>query len=191
MGTIVFSENRHAFMIPYEDGEALCNPSTPQEEGAKWVYSLGRLPTDHVVVLGLGAGHHIAALKDIYPHLQITVIERRDNLLQMFRNQYPELWNEIEVVCLDSVSSVTAQAFYQRIVEEHSYVISFRESWGVHCGFYTELFAAATGRSVISLNYHFREIGMNLKSRYNPHPLNLSVSPEVSGFEISQIEEAG
>lgn len=166
MSMITFSENHESCLIAFEDGEPLASLRDPREEGLKWVYSLGAIPTSHVVIVGLGSGFHVAALSELDPELKITVVESRESLTPVFRAQFPELRDRVEVVVVKEASDVLKSDLLQEIIQNRSYVLSFRESWGNQIELLSQTFSHLTGRSVESLKYHFADFGVNIKALY-------------------------
>ncbi len=166
MAMITFSENHEANLISYESGEALVSLRDPSGQALKWVYSLGAMPTGHVIVVGLGSGFHIAALADFDPNLKITVVENRDALLRVFWSQFPELENRVEVISLQAASDIFKTDLFREVLSEAPYVLSFMECWGQQSQFFTEVFAHLSGRSLESIRYHFQEFGINIKAAF-------------------------
>ena len=166
MSMITFSENHESCLVPFEDGEPLASLRDPREEGLKWVYSLGSIPTSHVVVVGLGSGFHVAALSELDPGLKITVVDSREALIPVFRAQFPELKDRVEIVVVKEASEVLKSELLQEIIHNRSYVLSFRECWGSQINLLSQAFSHLTGRSVESLKYHFDDFGVNIKALY-------------------------
>ncbi len=186
---ITFSENHESSLIPFESGEALASVHDPRGEGLKWAYSLGHLPTSHVVVVGLGSGFHIAALADLDPSLTITVFESRVSLLSVFRSQFPELEERVNVVIVQNAQDIFKMDFYQEILNQRSYIVSFRECWGQQVDFFSDTFAHLTGRSSESVKYHLQEFGINIKSLYFQQNKLLSIKDVVPAMESAAIPE--
>ena len=168
MSTITFSENQDSVLVSYEDGLPLCSVKTPREEALKWAYSLGAMPTKHVIVIGLGSGFHISALHDLDPQLKISVVDNRGGLLSVFHSQFCELRNDVDVILFEKAEDILKSDLYQQVLNEHTFVLSFRESWGQQSKVFAEVFAHLTGRSIESLNYHFDNFGFDMKA----HGLN-------------------
>lgn len=189
MSMITFSENHESALIPFEAGQSLASLRDPRGEGLKWVYSLGVIPTAHVVVVGLGSGFHIAALADIDPHLKITVVESRESLLSVFRSQFPELEDRVEVVIVQEGQDIFKTELFQEVIAQRSYVLSFRECWGQQVNFFSELFAHLTGRTLDSVKYHFEEFGINIKALYIQQNNLLSIKDVLPVVEASVMPE--
>lgn len=189
MSMITFSENHESSLIAFEDGKALASLSDPRVEGLKWAYSLGVIPTSHVVVIGLGSGFHIAALTDLDPHLQITVIETREALIPVFRSQFPEVAERINIVIVQDERDIVHSDFFQDVIAQRSCILSFKECWGNQSKFFSKIFAHLTGRSSESVQYHFQEFGINMKALYfKPNNL-LSIKDVIPVVEASTLSE--
>ncbi|MNL41645.1 hypothetical protein D3C87_1640660 [compost metagenome] len=55
---------------------------------------------------------------------------------------------------------------FKEMSQGQSYVVSFQECWGAQRQLFTDFFAHLTGRSVESVQYHFQELGINMKALY-------------------------
>lgn len=189
MSMITFSENHEASLIAFEAGGPLASLSDPCGEGLKWAYSLGPIPTSHVVIIGLGSGFHVAALADLDPNLRITVVESRESLIPVFRSQFPETAGRIDIVVAQEERDIFKAEFFQDVKAQRSYVLSFRECWGNQAVFFSDVFAHLTGRSLESVRYHFDEFGINMKALYfQPNKL-LSIKDVIPVVEASAMPE--
>lgn len=189
MSMITFSENHESCLVPYENSLPLASLRDPREEGLKWAYSLGALPAEHVVIMGLGAGFHVAALADVDPGLRITVIESRESLIPVFRAQFPELAERIEICIVQSGDELFKKDVFQDVLSGRVFVLSFQECWGQQAELFAELFAHLTGRSVDSIRYHFEDFGINMKALYFPQNHLLSLRDVMPVVEASTMNE--
>ena len=178
MTQIHFSQNCQDFLIPYEEKKNLCSVSDPQGEGLRWAYSFGSLPTKHIVIVGLGAGFHVAALADIHPDIRITVIDNRESLVPIFKAQFEDIQDRVEILIAQESRDLLQSDLYKEIVENRSFVLSFFESWGYQEEVLSTLFAHATGRTLESVRFHLSEMNMNLKAM-NTASLELMTLPEL------------
>ncbi len=189
MPMITFSENHESSLVAFEEGQALASLRDPRGEALKWAYSLGVLPASHIIVVGLGAGFHVAALADIDPGVRITVIESRESLIPVFRSQFPELAERVEVCIVQDAQELFRSDLFQEVLEHQSFVISFRECWGQQAAFFSEAFAHLTGRSVESVRYHFEDFGINMKALYMRPDQLLSIKDVIPVVEASTMSE--
>ncbi|WP_413577008.1 hypothetical protein ACLVWU_02580 [Bdellovibrio sp. HCB290] len=190
MSMITFSENQDSSLIAFEAGAALASLTQPREEALKWTYSLGPIPSAHVVIIGLGSGFQVEALADMDPNVQITVVDSRDSLVPVFRSQFPELAERVQIVIADSVQDLMKNDVYADVVANRAYVVSFRESWGQQLNLFAEFFGHLTGRTVEAVKYHLEDLQMNMKSLYfqNNNSL-LSIKDILPVVEASQVAE--
>ena len=186
---ITFSENQDADLIAYEDGIPLAQAHDPKAQGLKWVYSLGNIPASHVIVMGLGSGFHIAALAELDVKLKITVIETRESLVRVFRSQFPDLSARVDVLVIEKPTDIFKTDFFQEILSERPFVLSFQECWGRQGDLFAELFAHATGRSLESVKYHFQEFGIDIKSSFAVPVGLVSLKEMMNSIEASSLRE--
>lgn len=189
MSIITFSENHDGSLVPFEDGESLVSLSDPRGQALKWVYSLGSIPSDHVVVVGLGAGYHIEALADIYPQLNITVVDSRPSLASVFKSQFPDVANRVTLEFLDTADDLFKRDLFEDVQKNRSYVLSFRECWGQQGALFSELFAHLTGRSLESVRYHFQEFGFNIKALFLDPKKMISMKDLMPAIESASIPD--
>lgn len=186
---ISFSENHESALVSFEEGQALASLRDPQGEGLKWAYSLGAIPSRKVIVVGLGSGFHLAALADVDPDVEITVIESREALVPVFRSQFPELADRVDVMIIQNAQDLFKSDLFKEAVQERAYVLSFRECWGQQKQLFTELFSHLTGRSQESLQYHFSEFGINMKALYLPKDRLLNINDITPIVEASMMPD--
>ncbi|MNL26986.1 hypothetical protein D3C87_1485500 [compost metagenome] len=190
MTMITFSENHESNLIAFEEGQALASLQDPHAEALRWVYSLGVLPSKHIVVVGLGSGFHVAAMADVDPEVRITVIESRESLIQVFKSQFADVADRVDIVVAQSAHELQNTDAFEEVLNNRSYVVSFRECWGGQETLFTEFFAHLTGRSLESVRYHLAEIGINMKALYlDPRVLH-SMTDVLPIVEASQVDES-
>ncbi len=189
MNVISFSENNEFDLIAYENGQPLAATQDPRSEALKWVYSLGHLPTQSIVIIGLGSGFHVAALAELDPTLEITVIETRASLIPIFRSKFADISDRVQITIVDQPSEIFKTDAYADVLARKSFVLSFRECWGARTETFTELFAHMVGRSVDSVQYHLQEMGMNMKSLFFNRSALLSIKDILPAVEASSVNE--
>ncbi len=189
MNSIHFSQNWQNFLIAYENGSSLCSKTDPQGEALRWVYSLGNIPTDHVVVIGLGAGFHVAALADIHPNIKITVVDNREALVSVFRSQFKDIEDRVEVVIASESRDLLRSDTYADITNRRCFVLSFCESWGEQDDLMSSFFAHATGRTVEAVKYHLSNLGMNMKSFYFESQNLVNMLEIIPAIEKSDLDQ--
>lgn len=186
---ITFSENHESSLVAFEEGQALASLRDPRGEALKWAYSLGVLPAEHVVVIGLGAGFHVAALADVDPEVRITVVESRESLIPVFRSQFPDLEDRVEIRVVQTAQDIFRSELFQEVLNHRTFVLTFQECWGAQSEIFTEAFAHLTGRSVESVRYHFEQFGINMKALYLNSQQLLSINDVIPVVEAAAIPE--
>ncbi|WP_413559863.1 hypothetical protein [Bdellovibrio sp. HCB209] len=189
MSIITFSENHESSLVAFEEGTELASVQSPRQEALKWTYSLGPVPSSHVVIVGLGSGFHVEALADMDQDIQITVVDSRDALVPVFRSQFPELADRVNVVIADNVQDLMKNDIYASVVADRAYVVSFREAWGQQTQLFSQFFGHLTGRSVEAVRYHLEDLQMNMKSLYFQNTTLLSIKDILPVVESSQVAE--
>lgn len=155
---IAYSENNNGLLIPSQNGLNLCDFYDPQVEAIKWVYSLGQISGDSLMVLGLGGGHHIDALLQVYPHMHITVLETREGLNQVFKAQYSDLLRQVEIRCVDAESDCSD------LLESRKTLVTFKACWGEEMQKFASLFSELSGRSMEFVSYQIEEMNLDIKA---------------------------
>lgn len=186
---VSFSENHESDLVAFENGLALASMQNPRSQALKWVYSLGPLPSDHIVIIGLGSGFHVAALAELDPTLKITVIETREALLPVFRSKFADIEDRVQITIVQEAADVFKTEAFHEALDHRAFVLSFRECWGAQTNIFSELFAHLSGRSVTSVRYHFEDLQMDLKaSFFNKNEL-ISVKDLLPAVEASRGSE--
>jgi len=145
------------------DGRFLASSVDPIREAANWVnqYS-GLLPgLRSAIVLGLGAGHHLAELKKAYPHLEVICLEHRKELIDQFRKATPIQTIGIELILCRSLvaQGLEAPVLSQALRGTYS-VLRSSASQIFDQDFYNELQVFLAGRSRDGLNHIARLRGL-------------------------------
>jgi hypothetical protein len=160
MSSVSFSENKEGYLIPHEDGQALCDFEHPNEEAEVWAKQQDVTIANEVVVLGLGAGFHVKALREAHPFLKIHVIECRDSLLPIFKKQVQSDLEHYHV--FQSLESLLESDFFNKVIAKTMPVYFFKKSWGAHEDLFYSLWKNLTGRSVYAIARHFANLGVEI-----------------------------
>lgn len=160
MSIITFSENPEGYLLPLEDGQPLCDFANPREEAEKWVREQDFTIANEVVILGLGAGFHVQALREAHPYLKIHLIEVRDQLLPIYKRQ---IHSQIEnYSCFQSLEALLDSDTFEAVIRKSLPVYFFRKSWGTQEDLFYSLWKNLTGRSVYAIAKHFANIGVEI-----------------------------
>jgi hypothetical protein len=160
MSSVSFSENKEGYLIPQEDGHALCDFENPNEEAEAWAKQQDVTIANEVVVLGLGAGFHVKALREAHPFLKIHVIECRDSLLPIFKKQVQSDLEHYHV--FQSLESLLESDFFNKVIAKTMPVYFFKKSWGAQEDLFYSLWKNLTGRSVYAIARHFANLGVEI-----------------------------
>lgn len=160
MNTISFSENSEGYLIPFEDGKALCDFNNPTAEAEAWVSSQNLTISNEIVLLGLGAGFHLKALREAHPYLKIHLIECRDQLLPIYKKQ---LQSQVEnYSCFQNLNSLLDSEIFELVMMKALPVYFMRSSWGAQEDLFYSLWKNLTGRSVYAIAKHFANLGIEI-----------------------------
>jgi len=94
------------------------------------------------------------------------VVDSRSSLTSIFRAQFKDLADRVEIVTVTDCEDLFKSDFYRDLLQSKPYVLSFRECWGEQVEFFAEIFAHLTGRSSDSVRYHLEDLGINMKGVY-------------------------
>lgn len=160
MNTISFSENSEGYLIPFEDGKALCDFNNPIAEAEAWVASQNFNISNEIVVLGLGDGFHLKALKEAHPYLKIHLIECRDQLLPIYKKQIQSQVDNYS--CLQSLNALLDSEIFELVMVKSLPVYFMRSSWGAQEDLFYSMWKNLTGRSVYAIAKHFANVGIEI-----------------------------
>jgi hypothetical protein len=160
MSIISFSENTAGYLIPFEDGKALCDFNSPTEEAEAWVAKQDFSISNEIVVLGLGGGFHVQALKEAHPYLKIHLIECRDQLLPIYKKQ---IQSQVEnYSCFQSLESLLDSEVFETVIMKSLPVYFMQNTWGTQEDLFYSLWKNLTGRSVYAIAKHFANLGIEI-----------------------------
>lgn len=160
MNTLSFSENKEGYLIPFENSAALCDFENPHDEAQAWVAQQDFSNFTEIIVLGLGAGFHLTAIREAHPHLKIHVVECRDQLRPIFRNQLQSALDNYHN--FHSLESLLESDFFDKAIAKSLPVFFFRKSWGAQEDLFYSLWKNLTGRSVYAIARHFANLGIEI-----------------------------
>lgn len=139
----------------------LCSPRDPIIEARRWVERHSQMSSvNGVIVVGLGAGHHIDALVAAHPDLSVLVIEVSENLCTEFvRLRGERASGKVTQVCVGQSEDLLLRPEYANAIAHGYAVLSFRPSWqGAELEF-TELYHIALSRDLAQLSQTELQLG--------------------------------
>jgi hypothetical protein len=160
MTNLSFSENKQGYLIPFENSVPLCDFENPLAEAEAWAATQEMTISNEIIVLGLGAGFHITALKEAHPYLKIHVVECRDSLLPIYRNQIQSGLENYQN--FQSLEALLESDFFNKAIAKSMPVYFFRKSWGAQEDLFYSLWKNLTGRSVYAIARHFANLGVEI-----------------------------
>lgn len=183
MSNISFSENPEGYLIPFEDRKALCDFNNPQAEAEKWLASQDMTISNEIVILGLGAGFHLQALKEARSYLKIHIIECRDQLLPIYKKQ---IQSEVEnYSCFQSLEALLDSEVFETTVAKSLPVYFLRSTWGAQEDLFYSFWKNLTGRSVYAIAKHFANLGIEIDEgtlsslKQSEKPLTIKEATEI------------
>ncbi|MBK9324023.1 MAG: hypothetical protein IPM97_13940 [Bdellovibrionaceae bacterium] len=163
MTNISFTENPEGYLIPIESMQPLCDLVDPASEAEKWVTAQNLNICNEIVVLGLGAGFHVRALRENFPHLKIHVVECRDQLLPIFKKQ---IQSDLDCYyCFHSLEELLDSELFERTIAKSLPVYFFKKAWGAQEDLFYSLWKNLTGRSVYAIARHFANMGLEIDEK--------------------------
>ena len=148
--------SKNGAMIINENEVALCSTYDPLQEAAAWVERANLKNIEQVVVLGLGAGHHIDELAKQYPKIKITVIDVRSQLFDIFEQNYPVVADRIKLFNLREGTEFDDR-IYSFLEKFQPTILCFKPAWKNHEKYFSDLFASFTFRNLKMIERSLKE----------------------------------
>ncbi len=155
---LCFSENAEGFLIPHENNLSLTGKD-PVLEAEQWCRDTLVLDKTCVVV-GLGAGFHIAELVKQKKMEKVFVVDTRPGLMNMFRKQFPELHEKVEIIILENGDSLLAHEIMDEVIEHNMSALAFAPCWPKNDLSLRTFHRHLSGRSKESLNLFLKKYGI-------------------------------
>lgn len=146
-------------LTPVENGIPLCGAAF-LEEAQLWTEKHD-LSAPKVVILGLGAGHHVRAWLAANPDSHALVIDPRPGLITPFFASNRDLRDRVDVLTIESLDGLMNHEILRTVAEDLPPVLAFRPCFGGQSELFESLFATLTGRNVWGLRYFLRFCGLD------------------------------
>jgi len=154
--------SKNGALVVKENENALCSTYDPLQEASAWVQRMDIKKMQHVLVLGLGAGHHIEELAKQAPQIRLSVLDHRAELIELFETHHPFISDRVQFFCFDKQKGIDDRLF-DFIEDLQPTILCFRPSWKGHEVFYADLFASLTFRNLQMIERSLkREIQNNI-----------------------------
>lgn len=133
------------------NGFALCSLRNPEREAMLWLQQWDKYLADEleVVVLGLGAGHHVQQLAQNFNDILIHVVEPDSNLIELYKKQ--------------NITLPNINLMNDKFIPEHFQllpILDFRPSWQGFVSVYQNILTSLRGE-----NNNIKEICQSLSAQ--------------------------
>lgn len=122
-----------------------------------------QIAAPHVVILGLGAGHHVNVWLEANPQSTVTVIETKSFAHDIFQTAYPDIQDRVKIVVVGSMQELRDHAVTAQVVNELCPVLMFQPAMGAWRALYEEYFRFLTGRSREGMEFFLDKLGFTLR----------------------------
>ena len=156
--SLEFSENTQGFLIPHENNHSLAGKD-PLLEAKQWCRDTHTIDSTCVVV-GLGAGFHLAELVKQKKMEKIFVVDRRPGLVNVFRKQFPQLRNIVEIIIVENEMSLLAHEIMSEVIETNISALAFAPCWPKNDQMLKAFHRHLSGRSSESLTLFLKKYGI-------------------------------
>ncbi len=111
-------------------GRYICSSVNPQSEAAEWVEKRTAQVAgmNSVIVVGVGCGYHIAALRRRFTSLNIVAVDTDQELIDFTRDQLNLETVDVKFVKFDSTETLTSDANVQAALGGSYIVLRFAPS---------------------------------------------------------------
>ncbi len=134
-------------LIVKEKESALCSTYDPLQEASAWVQRVMPARMEQVLILGLGAGHHVEEILKQAPETRISVLDHRPQLIEIFESHRPLISDRVQFFCIHQGDEMDDRIF--NFVEDvQPTILCFRPAWKNHESFFADLFASLTFRNL-------------------------------------------
>jgi len=140
------------------NGMTLSSTVDPVQEANGWVEHNELLikSAPHIIILGVGSGHHIVQLKKAYPQKKIIVIEaHKDLVAAVLREQSIDL-ADVDMLCEKDPHLLTKSSRLQNVLSKLFRIVEHKPSVGVNPEFYSEVKEILIGRDVYNFDFHLQ-----------------------------------
>ncbi len=137
----------------------LLTEKDPVQEAQKWCQD-SLIMDSSCIVVGLGNGFHIAEIVEQKKMMKVFVVDHRPGLMNMFRKQFPELKNIVEIVILESSDRLLRHEIMDQVIRENLSALAFTPCWPKNDNLLATFHRHLSGRSRESLEMFFKKYGI-------------------------------
>ncbi len=170
------------------NGMTLSSTVDPQQEAMGWVAQnetqIKSAP--HLIVLGIGSGHHIVQIKKAYPQKKIIVIEAHKELATAVLREQSMDFADVEVLHERDTVSLCKSSRLQTVLTKLYRILEHRPSVAVNPEYYKETYEVLLGRDIYNFNFHL-QLRPELRSSFQKEKLVQDVQDKI---QIKKMEKA-
>jgi hypothetical protein len=155
---INFAENTEGFLIPFENERSLV-AQDPWSQAREWCREILVIDKECIVV-GLGAGFHLAEMIQQKRLSKVYVVDSRPGLVNIFRSQFPELADIVQIILVEDSQSLLQHEIMEEVIEKSLSVFAFTPCWPENDTVFRSFHRHLCGRSAESLELFFKSRGL-------------------------------
>lgn len=170
------------------NGVTLSSTVDPLQEALNWVtqHEQQIKSAPHLIVLGIGSGHHIVQLKKAYPQKKIFVIEAHKELAAAVLREQAMDFAEVEVLQEKDVMALSKSSRLQSVMTKLYRILEHRPSMAANPEFYKEISEVLLGRDIYNFNFHL-QLRPELHSTFQKEKLVHDVQDKI---QIKKLDKA-
>lgn len=151
-------------MMQQREGRLLCSPRDPRREAQKWCERYSQIRNKSVVIIGLGAGHHVLEWIRQNPQSQVVVLEKDQGLLDAFECE-SALPQNVKIIAMRTVEAFIGSEMWMNLLEGGYHVLAFKPAWQGAEKFFLDLYLGLTQSTVTSFTQACEHLGLSLSKR--------------------------
>ena len=179
------------------DGRYLCSKVDPVTEARRWADRQRAQVSENsgIVVLGLGAGYHVAALCRMFPNKKVVVFERNERCRKFAERLFPMEFFDLPVLSSAEPEVLLAEKGVQRILNGRFCVLEHKPSMALTQNWYQELRATLLGRTIGGLRLHlqtnqnFHGVEKQRLLWLNKNPVNWRIFDPIMDQQLGSLED--
>lgn len=170
------------------NGMTLSSTVDPIQEAINWVESHELLikSAPHLIILGVGSGHHIVQLKKAYPQKKIIVIEAHKELVTAVNREVAIDLVDVDILCEKDSHLLAKSTRLQNVLTKLFRIIEHRPSMAVNPEYYKDVVEVLLGRDIYNFNFHL-QLRPHLLSSFQKEKLVHDVQDKI---QIKKMEKA-
>jgi hypothetical protein len=175
----------------------LCSQVDPVKEGNRWIEGHHQILTAGmaVIVLGLGAGYHIAAIRRKHPNLRIAVFEAHPRCIQFAQQQFPIELFEVPILKSEETTSIFKNIDLRKIVGGQFRILTHLPSVAIDPLWYERMRGILLGRTTEGLRYQiglvpgFSKLSPKLALQPQEDSIDWRVFDRLSGNDLGLVPD--